>query len=793
MTPYVALLAGLVLVGATVPAAAQDDPGASFEQPDRPVGAAEPEPPQTRIVVQWRPGADPAQRSGAREDAGTTGSTNLGSRQFQALRLSEGQSVTAALKVLRADPAVVVATRDGYARLHAPPGDPLFGQLWGLRNTGQSVRDIFLPVPGADIDAVAAWDKVIGDPGVLVADLDSGYRPAHPDLAAPVWSNPVDPPDGADNDGNGIVDDSHGVDYVGVNADSPTVDGDPADNSPGGGHGVHTAGTIAARGDNGVGITGVAQQATILPVRVCGWSASEQEIRCPVSSLIAGINYAGRRGARVVNVSLGGTTPNVALRNALAQYPGTLFVTSAGNDGVNTETPGQTTYPCSYDPRESGSPVDNVVCVAATDQHDLLAGFSNWGAQKVDLAAPGTEILSTHSYRPFLDELFSAPGFPYPGWVAGGWIRASPWILASPRITNDTTTQANLTTRTVRTPVVGVPWATYCTLRQLRSLSLGGSDGFTYTIYVDAAPVFTSAPTNSGLKVAHFSVPGAGPHTLQARFSYTRNGGSTANGVWLDDISLSCMTPIGSEGALDYQYREGTSMAAPHVTGATALLAAYEPTATVEQLRTALLTSVDPLAQLNPATGSNPVTSGGRLNADRALAKVDELVAPDTVLTGRQVHGSAASFGFRVSATRAPATYECSVDSAAFAGCLSPLVLNGLRKGRHTLLVRAVDSFGNPDPSPAADSWRVTAPSRVKGVKVKRKAHKAVVTWRRTADAQRYRVRWGRTKYHKWVSVVKTRKVIRHLALAVRYRVQIVAVNSAGASPKKTVRIKPVG
>ena len=193
-------------------------------------------------------------------------------------------------------------------------------------------------------------------------------------------------------------------------------------------------------------------------------------------------------------------------------------------------------------------------------------------------------------------------------------------------------------------------------------------------------------------------------HSLAAQFSYSRNGGTTSNGVWLDDISFDCMTAVGAENANDYEYLEGTSMAAPHVSGAAALLAALEPAASVSQLRQALLTSVDPIADLNPNTGGHPVSSGGRLDANAALAAVDSLVVPNTAITQQQVSGSSATFAFAATETRAAATFECSLDGASFAACPSPVTVT-VANGGHSLAVRAKDSAGNVDPSPATASW----------------------------------------------------------------------------------------
>ena len=158
------------------------------------------------------------------------------------------------------------------------------------------------------------------------------------------------------------------------------VDGDDIPNDQNG-HGTHVAGTIGAVGNNGVGVSGVAWKAHLLPIRVLNAKGSGS-----VSTVLKGEEYAAAAGAKVVNMSLGGASPSQAEYDALRTASSTLFVVAAGNDSANVDT--TDSYPCAYD-------LPNVVCVAATGGNDQLADFSNYGANTVDIAAPGVDILST--------------------------------------------------------------------------------------------------------------------------------------------------------------------------------------------------------------------------------------------------------------------------------------------------------------------------------------------------------------------------------------------------------------
>lgn len=602
-----------------------------------------------RVIVEWAPGTSRSEKSAARKDAEVDLKANLGDPTFQLVKVEPGQSAAAAIGELEANPVVVVAERDSLSAPAAIPDDPLFDQLWGLENLGAGIAGFPGATAGADIDALGAWDSTVGIPSTVVADIDSGYRFDDPDLGPVAWDNPGEVAgNGVDDDGNGYVDDLHGYDFVGGSADSPSEDDDPTDdNIISGGHGLHTAGTIGAAGDNGVGITGVAQDVRIMPLRVCANSAaSNNEGRCPVSSIIAAINYAGANGARVANLSLSGTEPSVASLDAFAANPQTLYVASAGNDSEDNDASPR--YPCNYEPTTSGidGAIENIVCVAATDQADGLASFSDWGSTSVDLGAPGTEILSTYpAIEDLLGEDFEEDDFGS-HWTAvgpdGGFGRTTETPLTSFGISDspEETPVADSVRESILTTGVAVP-SGYgsCRFSGRRLVSLGGGT-FTQTVFKDGVSVFNSQPAStSGEEMRGFStVPilGLGGSSVTIRFRFEAGPSpSDSSGVWLDDLKLSCYGP--ADAPLTYAFLQGTSMAAPHVTGAGALLFSMKPAATVTEVRQTLLSGVDP----DPSLAGLTVT-GGRLNASSALDALDFIAPAAPELTGTDPSSPAA-------------------------------------------------------------------------------------------------------------------------------------------------------
>jgi len=289
------------------------------------------------------------------------------------VRVPEG-TARRAVRILRGLKVVKYAELNALRYLDTMPNDPSFPNLWGLNNTGQTGGTF-----DADIDAPEAWGIFTGDPNMVVADIDSGMDMTHPDLAANVYTNPGEiPGNGIDDDGNGFVDDVHGWDFA-------HNDNDPSDTDVVcGGHGTHTAGTIGAVGNNGIGVTGVNWNVKIMPLKVF---KTYFLVFCSASTtdIISAINYAASMGVRVSNNSYGSNTPTKAERDAIGASR-SVFVAAAGNDGLNTDNAPQ--YPSAYN-------LPNIISVAATDHNDSLAAFSNYGPVTVDLGAPGVGILST--------------------------------------------------------------------------------------------------------------------------------------------------------------------------------------------------------------------------------------------------------------------------------------------------------------------------------------------------------------------------------------------------------------
>jgi subtilisin family serine protease len=313
------------------------------------------------------------------------------------VKLSQDQDMRAAIAQLKSEKGV--ETAEPNAIYHAfddgIPNDPDFVKTWALNNTGQKSpleQEATTGVPGADIHILPMWkDGIRGSRDILVAVIDTGIDSEHPDLKDNIYTNPGEiAGDGKDNDENGFVDDIHGWNFAAKSNNS--VD----DN----GHGTHCAGTIGGVGNNGVGVAGVNWEVTLLPLKFLSASGSGT-----LKDAVEAINYARMMKVKVMSNSWGGGAFSETLLKAIedARDAGILFVAAAGNDSANNDA--NPTYPASYD-------VLNVIAVAATDNRDMLAKFSNFGSRSVHVAAPGAGIYSTYkngTYKTLSGTSMAAP------------------------------------------------------------------------------------------------------------------------------------------------------------------------------------------------------------------------------------------------------------------------------------------------------------------------------------------------------------------------------------------------
>ena len=313
-----------------------------------------------RVLVRFKPYVADAYAQGLLRSYGFSSVHPIPQIGVYSFRTSHGSSVTETLAMLRRNGDIEQARPDYRARLTDAPNDTFFvSYQYNLRNRGGilDISDDIQPqmTSGADIKATPAWDAALGDPGVVIAVLDSGVDRTHPDLAAKV----VSPGHDFANDDDDATDDNW--------------------------HGTHVAGVAAADTNNAQGIAGVARNCMILPIKVAGADGTGF-----YSWIIDGLIWATDQGAAVINLSMGGDFDDPFLEDACkyAFDRGVVVVASAGN-----EFGGPVVYPAAYD--------SYVLAVAATDYNDQPADFSSSGPQ-VDVAAPGVYILG-----------------PVPQWYAG--------------------------------------------------------------------------------------------------------------------------------------------------------------------------------------------------------------------------------------------------------------------------------------------------------------------------------------------------------------------------------------
>lgn len=280
------------------------------------------------------------------------------------------------------------------SRIQAIPNDGAYGQQWPHSNTGLPLGNSPAGAVGADISSQRAWDVSTGSRQVVVAVLDTGIDTNHPDLRANLWRNPGEiPGNNIDDDQNGFIDDINGWDFAG--GDQGQGDNNPTDPATQG-HGTSVAGVIGAVGNNGIGVAGVNWTSSLMAMKIF-----PDEGNSPSFAQIGAFDYMTmmrRRGVNIVvaNGSYGSLQPqtsdqfDTAAEIAIQTFTdaGAIFVAAAGNDTNDNDSINSRAYPASY-----VNPY--IISVAATNNQDQLANFSNFGLTTVDLGAPGVDTYTT--------------------------------------------------------------------------------------------------------------------------------------------------------------------------------------------------------------------------------------------------------------------------------------------------------------------------------------------------------------------------------------------------------------
>jgi len=547
------------------------------------------------------------------------------SQYIQVLTPNPGESTQAAISRLSAQPNVELAQPNfRYYPADIPTTDTFRSYLWGLDNTAQSVNGV-VGTADADIDAPESWSISQGA-GIVVAVIDSGVAYNHPDLQSQMW------------DGINCVDTNnvflggcqHGYDFS-QNDKTPLPDPTASWND----HGTHVAGTIAAAANNSTGIVGAAPQVKIMALKTAFYT----------DEIIKAIDFAKHNGAKIINASFGYQgSEDLLLKDAISNYPG-LFVAAAGNYAANNDSSTHF-YPCDHT-------LANIICVAATNQSDQLASFSNFGTTSVDIAAPGVNIYSTipTSSVAFAENFasVSSPALPADWTGTGNWgtynsggvlgnvlygdVVYLPYLgLASTYATSPQINLANSGGATIN--FYAACDTEYVTWSDYLALEVSSNNGSTFSEiarwderYLDSL----SADTNSaGSASAYltFAVPEAFlTSSFKMRFHWVSNSnvdfGSIGDGCFVDNIQVFKMSD-GSDN--QYSFKDGTSMATPHVVAAAASIWSNQPSFTAVQVKDTLITTGDSLTSL---TGQ--IASGRRLNLNSALLSLAPTPTPTEV------------------------------------------------------------------------------------------------------------------------------------------------------------------
>lgn len=564
------------------------------------------------ILIRFRDSTPTQEITAFEKNESLTFLNEISTIKVRLYRLSQGADVTTAVRRFTQNPIVEFA-EPNYARKASSVNDPYYSSQWSLHNTGQRVNGVSGQA-GVDIRWPEAMALFTGNTPVTVAVIDSGVALDHPDILPHAFVNSAELNGigGVDDDHNGYVDDFSGYDFYAQN--NVALDEN--------GHGTLVASIIAGASNNGIGGAGICPNARIMSLRVLnqfGRGGLPKFAR--VSDVALALDYALRNGAKIVNLSLGGSsfsaTELLILRSL--DSGGVLVVAAAGNggdDGIGDNNDVIPFYPASY-------AVNNIIAVAAQDRSGGLALFSNYGVRSVQIAAPGTQIFGANiTRRTVFSENFQGAA---PGWTVGsanGNLSPYTWSIGtsgSQRVLTDRLTGATyapLTNTFARSPFISLNGTLGARLTFDVDFDL--ADDF---LYIDVSADGTNWITydyTSGSSELNWSTHSVDISDFDGgagyfRFRLASNSSNQGLGVAIDNVSITSVTVLDS-GTPQFQYEDGTSFSAPMVAGVAALVMSQRPDLSTSLVRSIILSSARPVTAL-----SGKVATGGMLDAEHAL------------------------------------------------------------------------------------------------------------------------------------------------------------------------------
>jgi len=526
---------------------------------------------------------------------------DLTKNNISVLKIDDNKTVEEKIAELEKNPNVEYAQPNyQYYPMGIATNDTYKDLLWGLDNTGQIVNGAS-GTNEADINAPEAWSISQGSSDIIVAVIDTGVAYNHPDLINNMWDGSSCKNENGDSIIGGC---NHGYDYENNDITPlPTISS----------HGTHVAGTIAAQKDNGVGIIGVAPKAKIMAINV----------DFSTVSLVNSINFAKQNGAKIINASWGGPGYDLALAEVISLFPG-LFVAAAGNSTENHNI--TSSYPCDYN-------YNNIICVAATDQNDNLANFSDYGAISVDVGAPGTNIYSNEGYRAFDEDFESVPiyniGTKFTQSGSGTWGTLSCLDNSCKVLVSDYVNWGdylNNIDSNIDSSIIDLSGKSNSYLNFYLNCNTEPDYDFFELYFWNGSEWIQQLDINGNynnsieLYLADYSVS-----DFKFRFRWITDESNPIpyDGCYVDDVKI--IDANSTSGS--YQYMDGTSMATPHVVGLAALLWGYKPDLNYLQVKDLILNNGDSLIALD----GNTVT-GKRINAQKTLQSVSSFFPTVTLI-----------------------------------------------------------------------------------------------------------------------------------------------------------------